>query len=87
LTEATGDARKAAELDALKLATQVRPGVGAGVLGDADEQQGQSAEQHAGADALLLAVVDRPQVDDLLDVAPGALDMPQLLVAEGDLRG
>jgi hypothetical protein len=41
-----------------------------------------------GADAFFLAVVDRAQVDDLLEVAPAVFDFQELLVAQGDvLRG
>jgi hypothetical protein len=40
-----------------------------------------------GADPLLFPVVDRAQVDDLLHVAPAALDFQELLVAEGDVPG
>jgi hypothetical protein len=38
-----------------------------------------------GADAFFEPVVDGPQVDDLLHVAPAALDFEQLLVAQGDV--
>jgi hypothetical protein len=38
-----------------------------------------------GADAVLEAVVDRAQVDDLFHVPPGLLDRQQLLVADGDV--
>src|SRR5665647_2524129 len=87
LAEAAGRSSEGADLDLLELAAQVRPGVAAGGLGDADEEQGQPAEQHVGADALFFAVVDGPQVDDLLHVPPAALDLVELLVAEGDVRG
>jgi hypothetical protein len=40
-----------------------------------------------GSDAFFFAVVDRAQVDDLLEVAPAALDFQQLLVAQGDVLG
>jgi hypothetical protein len=43
------------------------------VLGDADEEQGEPAEDDVGADAVLAPVVDGAQVDDLLHVAPAAL--------------
>jgi hypothetical protein len=38
-------------------------------------------------DAVLLAVVDRAQVEDVLLVAPGARDLLELLVVEGELVG
>src|SRR2546423_6691079 len=45
-----------------------------GVLGDAGEQEGEPAQDDVGADALFLAVVDGPQVDDLIEVFLAALD-------------
>ena len=63
LTEAAGRSLEAPELQFLKLAAQVGPGVPAAGLGDADEKQGQPAEHDVSADALLLAVADRPQAD------------------------
>jgi hypothetical protein len=38
-----------------------------------------------GSDAFFFPVVDRAQVDDLLEVAPAALDFQELLVPEGDV--
>jgi hypothetical protein len=40
-----------------------------------------------GADALLQAVVDGPQVDDLFHVPPAAFHLPELLEAESDVLG
>ena len=41
-----------------------------------------------GADAVLEAVIDRPQFQGGLHVPPAAFDLQQLLVAQGDvLRG
>jgi hypothetical protein len=41
-----------------------------------------------GADAVFFAVVDRAQINDLLEGAPAAFDLEELLVAQGDvLRG
>jgi hypothetical protein len=40
-----------------------------------------------GADALFEPVVDGPQVEDRLHVAPAALDFQELLVAGGDVLG
>src|SRR3954469_21119717 len=65
----------------------VGPG-GAGLgLDDADEQQGEPAEDDVGADAFFEPVVDRPQVDDLFHVSPAAFDLQELLVAQGDVLG
>ena len=58
-----------------------------GVLGDADQQEGEPAEDDVGADAVLAAVVDGAQVDDLLHVAPAAVHFQELLVAERDVLG
>ena len=41
------------------------PGVPGSGLGDADQQQGQPAQQDVGADPVLAPVIDRPQVEDL----------------------
>src|SRR6266851_1205168 len=64
---------------------KVRPGVAAGVLGDAGEEEGQPAQEDVGADAVFPAVVDGAEVDDLLHVAPSALDFEELLVPGGDI--
>src|SRR6266704_5792352 len=56
-------AGEGAELDPLQLVAKVWPGVAAGGLDGAGQQQRQPAQQHVGADALFLAVVDRAQVD------------------------
>ena len=58
-----------------------------GGLDDADEQQREPAQHDVGADAVLAPVVDRAQVEDLLHVAPAALDFQELLVAQGDVLG
>jgi hypothetical protein len=58
---------------------------GQGVLGDPDQQQRQPAQQHVGADALLLAVVDRAQLEVGLHVAPAALDVGELFVPGRDV--
>src|SRR5579864_7508848 len=81
LAEGAGGAVEGADGDAVELAAQFGPGGCAGVLGDAGEQEGEPAEDDVGADPLLFAVVDGPQVDDLLHVPPAALDFQELLVA------
>jgi hypothetical protein len=65
-------------VEPVELGADARPGASGGGFGDADEQQGQPAEQDVGADALFAAVVDRPQVDDLFQVAPAAFDLQEL---------
>jgi hypothetical protein len=79
--------RQRSHRQALQLPTQRRPALIGGGLGDADQQQRQPAQRHVGADALLLAVVDRSQVDHLLQIVPAPLDLQQLLVAQRDVLG
>ena len=74
LAEDPGGAVEGADGDPVELAAQFRPGGAAGVLGDAGQEEGEPAEDDVGADALLFAVVDGAEVDDLLHVAPAALD-------------
>ncbi len=71
----------------VELAAQLGPGGGAGVLGDAGEQEGEPAQDDVDADALFLAAAGGPQVDDLLEVSPAALDFQELLIAQGDILG
>ena len=40
-----------------------------------------------GSDPLVLAVAGGPQVDDLLEIPPAALDFQELLVAQRDVLG
>src|SRR5712691_8391708 len=77
-----GRAGEGAEVEPFELVAEVAPGFAGGVLGDADEEQGEPAEQDVGADPVFLAVVDGAQLEARLQVAPGALDLEQLLVAE-----
>src|SRR6266508_4656965 len=85
LAEGAGRAGESADVEAVQVATKRRPGLAGGGLCDADQQQRQPAQDDVGADAVLEAVVDGPQVDDLLDVAPAPLDLQQLLVAKRDV--
>jgi hypothetical protein len=71
-------------VDPFELAADHRPGLPGRVLGDADEQQRQSAQQDVGADPLFEPVVDRPQVKDGFHVPPAALDFEELLVSGGE---
>src|SRR6266536_1023031 len=87
LVAGAGGAGESSEVEALELVAEVAPGLAGGALGDADEQQGEPAEQHVGADPLFLAVVDGPQLQRCLQIAPCALDLEQLFVAEGDVLG
>jgi hypothetical protein len=74
-------------VDPVQSAAHHGPGLPGGVLGDADEEQGEPAQQHVGADPLFEPVVDGPQVQDGFHVPPAALDLQQLLVAGGDVLG
>jgi len=49
--------------------------------------EGEPAEEDVGADAVLFPVEDGAEVDDLLYVAPAALDFEELPVADGDVLG
>jgi hypothetical protein len=62
---------KVADGDALQLAAHGGPGLPGLVLRDADEEQGEPAEDDVGADALFEPVVDRAQVQALGVVCPG----------------
>src|SRR5438105_5928041 len=63
------------------------PGLTGGGLDDPDEQQGEPAQDHVGADTLFEAVIDGPQVEHRLHVPPAALDFQQLLAAQRDVLG
>lgn len=68
LLQAAGGVLEVAAVYALQLASDVPLGVLHVDLCDADEQQREEAEQHVGADALVLAMVDGMQhrpVEDL----------------------
>src|SRR6266404_8112152 len=73
--------------DAAELAAQFRPGTPGGVLCDAGQQEGEPAQVDVSADPLLFPVVYGPEVDDLLHVAPAALDLQELPVAQRDVLG
>ena len=78
---------ESADVDPAELAAQVGPGPAGRVLGGAGQEESEPAEDDVGADAVLAPVAGRPEVDDLLHVAP-ALNFQELLVAQGDvLRG
>src|SRR5829696_2126057 len=63
------------------------PGLLAGPLGDAGQQQRQPAQQHMGADAVLQPVEDGAQQQLGLQVPEAALGLQQVLVAQGDVLG
>src|SRR5262249_38057828 len=78
----TGDG---ADVQLVEVVADVVPGAPGGGLSDADQQQGQPAQDDVGADTWFEAVVDRPQVQGGLQGAPAAFDLEQLLVAQGDV--
>jgi len=74
-------------MQSLQFVADVAPGVAGLVLDDPDQQQRQPAQQDVRADVVFAAVIDGPQVQDALQVAPAALDLQQLLVAQRDVLG
>src|SRR5207244_403667 len=72
LAEGPGGTGEGAGLDPVELAAQFGPGAVGGVLGDAGEEQGEPAQDDVGADPFFLAVIDGPQVDDLLQLGDHA---------------
>lgn len=66
LVKGAGGADEGADVDLAELAADLGPGPAGGVLGDAGQEEGEPAEGDVGADAILAAVVDGAQVDDLL---------------------
>src|SRR5262249_45191349 len=87
LPEGAGRAGEGAQGEQVQLVGDLGPGGPGSGLGDADQEQREPAQDDVGADALLFPVIDRAQVDNLLEVAPAALDFQQLLVAQGDVLG
>jgi len=87
LPERPGRAGKRAQGEQVQLVGDLGPRDAGSGLRDADQQQGQPAQDDVGADAFFLAMVDRAQVDDLLEVAPAALDFQQLLIPQRDVLG
>src|SRR6266545_4341171 len=82
-----GGAGEGADVQLVELVADVVPGQTCGGLGDAEQEQGQPAQDDVGADALFEAVVDRSQLQGGLEGAPAAFNLEQLLVAQGDVLG
>lgn len=58
------------------------------LLRDADKQENKEAEKHMGIDALILPMINRPQIQGGLQGTEGPLHFQKLLVPQGDvLRG
>ena len=66
LAGGAGGPGEGADGDALQVASYRGPGLAGLVLRDADQEQGEPAEDDVGADALFEPVVDGPQVKDWL---------------------
>ena len=58
-----GRAGERDEVQALQLERDPSPGLAGLAFGDADQQQGEPAEQDVGADAVFEAVEDRAQLE------------------------
>ena len=84
LPERARGAGEGAQGEQVELAGDPGPGNARGGLGDPDEQQGEPAQADVRPDPFLFPVAGRAQVNDLLEVAPAALDFQQLLVAQRD---
>src|SRR6266700_3509615 len=87
LSEGPGGPGEGAQVDPAEFAAHHRPGLACRVLGDADEQQREPAQQDVGADPFFEPVVDGPQVEDGFHVPPAAFDFEELLVSDGDVLG
>ncbi len=87
LLDRAGRTAEGDELEALQLPCDLPPATGALALADADQEQGEPADQHVGADTVLEAVEDGSQGERPLEVAERALGLDQVLVAESDVFG
>jgi hypothetical protein len=54
-------------------------------LGNADQQQGQPAEQNMRTDTIILGMVDRPQTEGALECPEGILHLEYWFVTQGDI--
>ena len=66
---------------------QGAPGLPRTAFGDADQQQGEPADQDVGADAVFEPVEDRPEQEFALHVTEAAFGFEQVLVAQGGVLG
>jgi len=67
---------EAAEVDALELRAEVGPGVARAGLDHSAEQQHDEAERDVSVDAVLLPVVDGPQLKHMLSADDGTAGRP-----------
>ena len=87
LDDGPGRALEGDGVDAAELDGDAPPGGAGASFGDADEQQGEPAQQHVGADAGFEAVEDGAQLEGGLEVAEAAFGFEEVLVAERDVLG
>ena len=74
-------------MDAAELGGDAPPGGVAAPFGDADEEQGEPAQQHVGADAGLEAVEHGAQLEGGFEVPEAAFGFEEVLVAQRDVFG
>jgi hypothetical protein len=79
LPEGAGGAGEGADADPLQFAAHGGPCLPGVVLGDADEQEREPAEQDVRADALFEPVAGRPQVQDGLYRVMNNVNRPTLI--------
>ena len=87
LGDGAGGAFEGDEVQAVELAADGAPGLGALAFDDADQQERKPAEGDVRADPVLEAVEDGAQLEDPLEVAEAAFGFEQVLVAERDVFG
>jgi ABC-type sugar transport system ATPase subunit len=79
--------RQLSELQLPEVVADVPPGVTTIDLGSALQGQGENGERDARVDPVRRPVVHRPHFEAALEPSPGALDLHQLLVAQGEVLG
>src|SRR5680860_1281163 len=87
LDEAAGVAGMFDGGELAEFVAQVAPGVVAGVLGDAGDQQREPAQQYVRPDALLELMPNGSKIEVELEISPPTFDFEQLLVAQRDVLG
>jgi len=87
LPDGTVRAQQLREFDPLQIVFDVAPGIGAGLLGDALEEQRQDGERGVVVDAGWGPVIDGTELRAAPQGAPRDLDALQVLVAEREIGG
>jgi hypothetical protein len=80
-------ARQLSQFDLLEIVADVAPGIDAGLLGEALQEEREHGEGDVGVDAVRRPMVDGTQLQATLQLSPGNLHALQLLVAEGEVGG